>query len=201
MPNSPLDEIEVYGQFRESPPNSEEFLTLNFSLGSAARERRWRNYGLSADFLGDYFAAFFPGDQIPDSKINKKDTVKAAVSYIANELIENAVKYSSIPAKLPVTITLYLFEHELMFLSVNYADRAAADRLRRFVQELEINDPLELYHRQLERTAKGSEGSHMGILTIVNDYLAEMGWRFQPVAQDATLVQVSVMAHLAIEHL
>ncbi|WP_239651647.1 hypothetical protein [Neosynechococcus sphagnicola] len=63
---------QTFGAFLDEVPASDEFLTLNFSLSSSARQQRWSNYGLSADFLGDYFAAFFPGDETPENKINRK---------------------------------------------------------------------------------------------------------------------------------
>jgi hypothetical protein len=37
-----------------------EYLTLAFSPTSAPLRSRWRNNGLSADFLGDYVTTFLP---------------------------------------------------------------------------------------------------------------------------------------------
>lgn len=109
---------------------------MNFSPSSAPRKRRWSNYGLSADFLGDYFAAFFPGDTVEDSPLNRRETVKAAVSYIANELLENAVKYSDEVAKRPISISLYLYEDKIIFQSINHTSSAIADKYCRFIQQV-----------------------------------------------------------------
>ncbi len=188
-----------FGQYLDDIPPSNEYLTLNFSPDSAPRNRRWKNYGLSADFLGDYFAAFFPGDETSNSKINRRDTVKAAVSYIANELLENAVKYSDESNNLPISITLHLYEQDLIFHVINYSDPETVGNYQRFIEALVAADPDEFYAQQLERTAMGeSESSSMGLLTMINDYGASFGWKFQSVESQDNTIQVSVMARLVV---
>jgi hypothetical protein len=205
--------VQTFGAFLEEVPASDEYLVLNFSPSSVPRKRRWGNYGLSADFLGDYFSAFFPGDEISDSKINRRETVKSVVSYIANELIENAVKYTHESAGLPISIALYLYEREIVFRAINYAHFNTAQRYQHFIQEF-LNSNLEdFYASQLEKTALGSGESSMGILTMINDYGAKFGWRFQAREMEAEkaldddkrdvqdlqdTVQVIVMARLEV---
>ncbi|WP_448573883.1 slr1658 superfamily regulator [Trichothermofontia sp.] len=189
---------QTFGLSLDTIPASDEYLTLNFSPASVPRRRRWGNYGLSADFLGDYFAAFFPGDEIPDSKINRRDTVKAAVSYIANELIENAVKYSDESSGLPISITLHLYEQEIIFEVTNYSTPAWASTYQAFIQTLLAADLGEFYIQQLEKTAMGGEMSNMGLLTIMNDYGAKMGWRFQAIDDHSEIMKITVMAWLTI---
>jgi hypothetical protein len=186
----------ILGAFVENIPSSQEYLTLSFSPTAAPRNQRWSNYGLSADFLGDYFANFFPGDQPSESKINRRDTIKAGVSYIANELIENAVKYSSDSTTLPISITLYLYEQALIFKVTNYATLQRVELYQAFIQTLLESNIDEFYIQQLENTAIGNGTSNMGLLTMINDYGATFGWKFQPVDRD--VVRVTVMARLAI---
>jgi len=189
---------QTFGAFFEEIPESEEYLTLNFSPSSAPRKRRWNHYGLSADFLGDYFAAFFPGDAVPDSKINRKDTVKAAVSYVANELIENAVKYSDELVNLPISIALHLYEREIIFQVTNYANQKTVKKYQTFIQEILDADLNELYIRQLEKAAMGEGNSNMGLLTMIHDYAARFGWKFQSTTKHPAIICVSVMAHLDV---
>lgn len=189
----------TFGKFLDRIPDSQEYLTLNFSPTSAPqRQQRWRNNGLSADFLGDYFAAFFPGDPVADSAIDLKDTVKAAVSYIANELLENAFKYSDASTSLPISITLRLYDREIIFQVTNYADRATAKQYEEFVRQIESNELEELYNQQLEKTALGEGGSSMGILTILYDYSAKGGWKFEESIDNPDAIRVSVMVSLAV---
>lgn len=189
---------QTFGAFLDEIPASDEYLTLHFSPASAPRKHRWRNYGLSADFLGDYFAAFFPGDEVANSKINRRDTVKAAISYIANELLENAVKYSDEAVNLPISITLYLYEQQIIFQVTNHASLSAVQGYQQFIQSLINSDPDDLYTRQLEKTALGTGASSMGLLTMMNDYSARFGWRFQPLENCPDTCWVCVMAHLNV---
>jgi hypothetical protein len=189
---------QTFGEFAQEIPACEEYLTLHFSPSSAPRKRRWSNYGLSADFLGDYFAAFFPGDAVEDSPINRRETVKAAVSYIANELLENAVKYSDGIAKRPISISLYLYDKKIIFQAVNYASPAIADKYCHFIQQVLASDLDELYTHQLEQTALGTGESNMGLLTMMNDYAARFGWQFQTADSIPDTVQISVLVHLDV---
>ncbi|WP_019501420.1 slr1658 superfamily regulator [Pseudanabaena sp. PCC 6802] len=188
--------MQIFGEFIDELPVSEEYLTIHFSPGSTPRKKRWSNYGLSADFLGDYFANFFPGDDLPNGNIDKRANVKGAVSYIANELLENTMKYSDEKANLAVSISLYLYDEKLVFRVINPAEVHVAEGYKTFVQELISSDVDEMYSKQLEQTALGMGGSHMGILTMINDYDAKMGWKFDPLPQQPDVVQVTVMAYL-----
>jgi hypothetical protein len=189
----------TYGDYFAPQPVSREYLRLQFSPNSLARQQRWRNYGLSADFLGDYFATFFPGDEIPDGKINRRDTVKASVSYIANELLENAIKHNHVSFPDPISIALHLKEHQLVFHVVNYATQEVAENYQTFIQTiLDAKDLQLLYLEQLEKTAINSDESRMGLLTMMSDYEARFGWRFKGVSSEADIIQVDVMAFLDI---
>jgi hypothetical protein len=191
--------MQTFGQFRDETPVSQEYLTLNFSpAATPQRQRRWKNYGLSADFLGDYFAAFFPGDAVPDSLINLKDTVKASVSFIANELLENAVKYSDGSINSPISITLYLYEQEIIFQITNCAAPAVAEKYQKFLQEIQSSNLEELYLQQLEKTAMEGEGSSMGILTILHDYPTKGGWKFETLPDGSSTYRVTVMIYLVL---
>ena len=70
-----------------------EYLTLAFSPLSAPLRSRWRNNGLSADFLGDYVTTFLPTKGSMSADETRQNEIRHAVTYIANELLENAMKY------------------------------------------------------------------------------------------------------------
>jgi len=198
--------VQTFGDVATTIPKSDEYLTLTFSPRSSARNQRWNNYGLSADFLGDYFAAFFPGDTLPDSKINRRDTIKATVSFIANELLENAVKYNEDTIDKPITLSLYLYPKAIIFHSTNPTNPANAEKYQQFIQKLIDADLDTLYIQQLEKTAMGTGGSCIGLLTIMSDYGAHIGWTFRPITDNlphadtfpTTPIEVSVFVHLDI---
>ncbi len=89
---------QVFGNYVEprDEEQEQEYLAIGFSPTSLSIQERWRNNGLSADFLGDYLSTFFPGDD--QQARHKRREVRAGVSYIANELLENAMKYNHAPA-------------------------------------------------------------------------------------------------------
>ena len=88
---------QVFGNFVEMDEHKQEYLIIGFSPTSIPLQQRWRNNGLSADFLADYLSTFFPGE---DAESQEQQTeVKDAVSYVANELLENAMKFNHLPSK------------------------------------------------------------------------------------------------------
>ena len=79
-----------YGLSVEDLPKSEEYLTLHFSPTRNPRQQRWRHYGLSADFLGDYFSNFFPGEEDTAAVISRRDK-ETISSFFAVEQTAGAI--------------------------------------------------------------------------------------------------------------
>lgn len=50
---------QTFGKFQENFESGREFLNLSFSPSSLSIQQRWRNNGLSADFVADYMTTFF----------------------------------------------------------------------------------------------------------------------------------------------
>jgi hypothetical protein len=196
MPQSSKDL--VFGLFLEPLPPTEEYLTINFSPTSGSRKEYWRNNGISADFLGDYFGSFFPISNDTQAKIVKRDEIKSTVSFIANELLENAMKYSEQNFKLPVTISLHLYEQELVFVAANHSHLTAISKYQEFIQEIMSSDIDELYTRQMEKAATGESGSSLGLLTMISDYNAQLGWKFKLVSDRPDIFQVTIMVRLEV---
>ncbi|MGB0682604.1 MAG: DUF6272 family protein [Magnetovibrionaceae bacterium] len=169
-----------------------ESLALRFSPSLVPLKERWKNNGLSADFLADYVTTFFPGDdQEPDSLRLQAD-VKAAVNFIANELLENAMKYSCTERGYNICIQLLLEEDGIFFQLTNSMIRARAEQFRGFVDELISTDLEELYVRSLEGGFGELEGAGLGFVTMINDYGAELAWSFHEAANDIVTVETQV---------
>ncbi len=64
--------VQVFGAFHNDSLKSREFLKLGFSPGSSPLQQRWRNNGLSADFLADYLTTFFSNEDIESNALKKK---------------------------------------------------------------------------------------------------------------------------------
>src|SRR6476646_1178990 len=96
-----------FGKYRERSSEC-EYLTLAFSPTNAPLRTRWRNNGLSADFLGDYVTTFLPTNGGKAAVGSQQNEIKHAVTYIANELLENAMKYHERNVDIPIGIHLEL---------------------------------------------------------------------------------------------
>src|SRR5919201_6557511 len=97
---------QIFGPFVARKDDQGEYLKIGFSPASIPIQQRWRNNGLSADFLADYLSAFFPGDT--HAAAERQAQLKSAVSYVANELLENAMKFSYAPAHHAIGLAMYL---------------------------------------------------------------------------------------------
>jgi len=187
---------EVFGNFTDAGV-SQEFLIISFSPHSLAIQDRWRNNSLSADFLADYWGTFFPV-QNKSSQAGRTE-VRDAVGFIANELLENAVKFNHQPSAYPIAIALYLSDSDLRFYVTNSIDPRSVKNFQRLIRDLLTGDPDEMYIRQLENNAVDENNdSCMGFLTMLNDYNACLAWKFETVQQDPEIVVVTTMARLAI---
>jgi hypothetical protein len=181
----------TFGEFVEiDGGNERESLSLRFSPSSVPLKQRWRNNGLSADFLADYVTTFLPRSADPARSEARQLEVRGAVSYIANELLENAMKYSSDMPSRSIAILLHLGSDLITFQAANSMATEQADQFRDFIERLRASDPVELYTRQLEDPTAG--GSGVGLLTMVNDYGATLAWRFVPAADDTVTVTTQV---------
>ncbi len=182
---------EIFGDFIEMG-NSQEFLVISFSPGTQSFQDRWRGNSLSADFLADYWGTFFPIHK--DSRAEVKD----AVSYIANELLENAIKFSYKPSSYPMSICLYLSNDALRFYVKNSVNPETVGQFQHLIQRLLTEDLDELYLRQLEGNGFVGTDSGLGFLTILNDYDAHLAWKFETIQQTPEVITVTTMVRLPI---
>ena len=187
-----------FGDFSAEVPSSQEYLLISFSPSSIPLQQRWRNNGLSADFLADYLTTFFPSREEPTPAIDQQAEIKSAVSFIANELLENAMKFNDETSQHPITISLHLCDDRLVFRVTNSIPPHAVGVFQAFLQELTTTDPGELYIRCLENAAEATNNSGLGFVTIMNDYLAKLGWQFETVQQNPQIITVTTMVQLTV---
>lgn len=200
MNSSKIAIKQILGDFIQNLPPSQEYLILSFSPGSIPLRQRWRNNCLSADFLADYLSTFFLGNdnQQPDSE--KQAEVKSAVSYIANELLENAMKYAVEMSPFPISIQIHLNPDLIIFQLTNSIHFQRTQEFQAHIETLLNSDPEELYIAQLEKNAleEECEESGLGLLTMLNDYGAKLGWKFESLPQDFSEIAVTTMVQLKI---
>ncbi|MEG4230225.1 DUF6272 family protein [Microcoleus sp. N9_B2] len=190
---------QIFGDFIEQPA-SQEYLIIGFSPSSVPLKQRWRNNGLSADFLADYLMTFFPGQEDAPSTINRQAEIKSAVSYIANELLENAMKFNDETSEYPIDIKLLLESDGVIFSVANSISPQAVDKFQAYIQQLLTSEPSELYLQRLEKNAADESciNSGLGLLTMLTDYTAKLGWKFQTVHKDPEVIAVTTMVQLTV---
>lgn len=186
----------TFGNFIQNLPPSQEYLILSFSPGSIPLRQRWRNNCLSADFLAEYLSTFFLGSDDQQSDSQKQAEVKSAVSYIANELLENAIKYGVEKSSFPISIQIHLNPELIIFQLTNSIHSEQVQKFQAYIEELINSDPDELYILQLEKSDDGQSG--LGFLTMLSDYGAELGWKFEALPDESAEMAVTTLVQLSI---
>lgn len=168
--------MESFGDFAPPSPGHNEYLKLAFSPSSLSVKTRWKNNGLSANFLADYAKVFFPKEDE-----EKWRDFHDSISYISNELLENAMKYNNEASNLPVFMFVYLYDDYIRVYVKNCTLDESVVGLKAFIDRLQKSDPQEMYMQQLEAASEDESmnTSGMGLLSIMHDYEAKIGWRFE----------------------
>lgn len=183
----------VFGNFIEADDNDES-LWLTFWGKKYSLQERWRNNGISADFLAEYWTTFFPANT-PES-LARQHEIKGTIAYVANELLENTMKFCEAEDRFPVSFRMSLSKRLLRLYATNSVSPIASQRFQEYIQHMLANDPAALYLHQLEQNAlsKDNSISRLGLLTLVNDYHVELAWKFEDIADPPNLMTVTVMA-------
>jgi hypothetical protein len=190
---------QTFGDFVELLAGDGEYLKIGFHPSSIPLQQRWRNNGLSADFLADYLSTFFPGEDLASAE--RQSQIKDAVGYIANELLENCMKYSHASRQHLVSIEMFLEPGAITLYTSNGIAPARIVPFQAFIRRLLTEDIDALYTEQLERNAdddEGSSASGMGFLTMLSDYGVKIAWNFSAPSQPGDDVAVTTMVRMPL---
>lgn len=193
---------EIYGDFSdEEQPECEEYLSIRFSPSRLPLRKRWESNGLSADFIAEYFKIFYisqqeESDGEPDEIL--LENLRNSVKYVANELLENAMKFQA-PMIYPTAarIFLSLYNEKLVFYITHSITIQQAESFEFFIQKVVENDPQDLYIEAMRASAR-EENVHrsgMGLLSMMCDYNAKLGWKFESI-EGLPLVTITTMVTL-----
>jgi len=189
---------QIFGDFVESFPPAQDALELSFTPNSLPIKKRWRSNRLWANFMADYFSNFLPVDEDDPAQKRRIKESKGAVSYVANELLENAIKFNNQGTNFKIKFGIYFIEEAdltAVLFATNSVSAEGLDKLQKFIQELLCSDPEKLYVQQIEKSAEeeNSGASGLGFLTMINDYSAKLGWKFEIVQKDPKMIAVTTM--------
>lgn len=190
---------QLFGDFVKEK-QGKEYIEVHFSPTSTPLRERWRNNSLSANFLSEYWAVFFPAQDLPPR--DRQHEIKGWISYIANELLENVMKFSFKPDNNPVSMELHLFPEAFRFYTINVVNPLHVSEFQEFIGKLLTEDTQEIQLQQIEKNAADTnkDVSRLGLLTLINDYGAHLAWRFETRTDEEhpEIVTVTTMAELSI---
>jgi hypothetical protein len=196
---------QIFGDFISEFPPEHDSLELTFTPSSRPIKQRWRNNRLSAHFVADYLSNFLPVDEDDPSREKRIKNSKGAVSYVANELLENAMKFNDEQSHEKVKFGIHFIENTevtAVIFATNSVKPEGADRFKEFIEELLSCDPdelKELYIKHIEKTAEAnSESSGLGLLTMIIDYSAKMGWKFETMSHNCGAIAVTTLVQIAV---
>ncbi|MEG4046763.1 DUF6272 family protein [Microcoleus sp. Pol17_C1] len=188
---------QIFGEFIEDFPPEHDSLELTFTPSSRPIKQRWRNNRLSAHFVADYLSSFLPVDEEDASSEKRIKESKGAVSYVANELLENAIKFNKDDINYKVRFGIHFIgetEVTAVIFASNSVNPEGAKKLKEFIEEILDSDTNELYLQQLEKNAESeSDTSGLGLLTMINDYSAKIGWKFDRRPDSDTIIVTTVV--------
>ena len=189
---------QIFGDFVESFPPAQDSLELTFTPNSLPIKKRWGSNRLSANFMADYFSNFLLVDEDDPARKRRIKESKGAVSYVANELLENAIKFNNQATNFKIKFGIYFIEEAdltAVLFATNSVSAEGLDKFQKFIQELLCSDPEKLYVQQIEKSAEeeNSGASGLGFLTMINDYSAKLGWKFEIVQKDPKMIAVTTM--------
>lgn len=170
-----------FGFYNDPPECHTDSLTLGFWATPLSQSEHWPNIGRTADFIADYFGTYLSSDD-----------KKADICYVANEMLENSVKYHELDRASQVDFYLYMFPDEVHLYITNTITKQEAKSFQEYIQRLLNEDAQELFIQQVEsNAASDSIQSELGLLTLILDYDARLGWKFEP-GRDALRVTTQV---------
>ncbi|HEY9904725.1 MAG TPA: ATP-binding protein [Candidatus Sericytochromatia bacterium] len=191
---------QLFGDFKEEIIANHKLFMMDFFIHSIPLERRKQTRYLFIAFITDYLATLFPVAEDDIKSYQRQLQMKSAVTYIANELLENSIKFHHETVKYPINIGVCFIEETLVFVASNCASEKTLDNFKNFVYELTTSDSNELYFRQLEKGAEEkSEESRLGLLSMINDYSAKLGWKIETVNKDPEITTITTMVQLTTE--
>lgn len=189
---------ETIGNFVDIDVNS-FLIIMSLKLFPGVLPIEWKQCGATADFLANYFGSFYGARYRRNKGQEAKGREVDVMSYILNELVENAVKFNEGGR---IHVQVGLVQNELVFVVENHISRSTTVSLRPKLTELVTNDAAELFLRRIEENANNPDdrASGLGFITMMNDYQARLGWRMSPVPDNKDRLVLSTMVRVALEH-
>lgn len=139
---------------------------------------QWSQGGKIPDFVANYLASIEA-----ERGLSTSSDVKVTVSYLLNELVENSVKFYLSGT---IRIRVGLHDGEIVLVVINQIAGDQKPGLVHQFSELLKSDPEEIFIARMEAVDSPSErgSSNIGLLSMIMDYQARLGWNFVQVTDN-----------------
>lgn len=145
----------------------------------------WHRCGLAADYFAAHVAYTF----------DNRDAAREVLATVVNELLENAVKFSS-DKSLPASLGLNHFGDWLAIETRNRTDARRAAALDVLVRDFAAQPAEALFLARIESPASSATSpSGLGLLVLKKDYGVRLTIECQPVSEDLFEVFVQALIH------
>jgi len=187
-----------FGKYVEVEPFGGEFLNIAVAMSSGSVEADWKKNTLCAEFIAKYMLNTISVHR-SERELEHRD-IKDTINYIANEMFENAVKFTSSIGNRSISFRVHHDGDTIRFYVRNSIDKPQIKPFQTLINELLEGDASEMYFERLESNdMPGSEStSGLGYLSIMNDYGADIAWKFDPPDEGTKPAFVTTMIEISI---
>ncbi|OHD22220.1 MAG: hypothetical protein A2Y38_18315 [Spirochaetes bacterium GWB1_59_5] len=166
-------------------------LTLSFALPAIEVMNFWSRCGLIANFGSSYMAVACPSQK----------NIANSLSFILNELLENAVKY----ARPKESILEFALLKQGDFITIDITNPVFAEQVPPLIEMakhlIDVDYVNGAYIDLLTMSGKASDKSGIGLLTIINYYQASLSFRIGAAARNNHQQMYCIQAKINIEEL
>lgn len=148
--------ITIYETYKDEIELSIDLLTPIHSLDD------WKKCGIVANFFGSY--------QALDYKYSSENVV-SLISTIANELIENSVKFSFKNSS--INLKMQKIGPFISLETTNLASDKQIKKLTCFINKVQKKSFEHLFYDTIENSNHKSNVSELGLITIMKDYTSD----------------------------
>ena len=185
-----MEEMIKVGDFMNS--NIMDNKILNLCLNPKDIMKFWDRCGLVSNFSSNYLFIY--------SQNQKQKNICNSLSVILNELIENAVKYSTDKDSL-IYLDLYNLKGFIIVEIANYVSKDKADNFKQIAGTL--SDKEKVNSNYLDLICKNSSEdqiSGIGLATLINYFNVDFSFKFNGPDQ-SNLYKISIQTKINIEEL
>ena len=152
---------------------------------------KWDQASKLADYLGDYYSQ----DVLSCTAIQHKE-VSDKISYVLNELFENALKFND---EKDITASTHINREDnlITLVTSNHIDEKKAEHFVAFLTQLFKGDPRTMFIEKIaQNLIDENNNSGLGYLTMILNFDVKLGFKFFTLNDQSGKVRIYTMARM-----